>query len=54
MSEENNSELSDFENKIILKKEELELKPSLKIKKVRFPSFDDEECISKKFILSEN
>ena len=54
MSEENNSELSDIENKIILKKEELELKPSLKIKKVEFPPLDDRECISKKFILSEN
>lgn len=54
MSEENNSELLNFENKIILKKEEIELNPSLKIKKVKFPPFDDEECISKKFILSEN
>mgnify|MGYP005704680229 FL=1 len=54
MSEESDSELSNFENKIILKKEEIESNPSLKIKKVTFPSFNDEECISKKFILSEN
>ena len=54
MSEENNSEPLDFENKIILKKEELELKPSLKVEKVKFPPLDDRECISKKFILSEN
>lgn len=53
MSEENISETLNDEN-IVMKKEEIESNSDLKITKVEFPSFDNLECLSKKFILSEN
>tara|TARA_B100001093_G_scaffold185758_1_gene178491 strand:+ start:10620 stop:10781 length:162 start_codon:yes stop_codon:yes gene_type:complete len=53
MSEETISESLNDEN-IIVKKEEIESNSDLKITKVEFPSFDNLECMSKKFILSEN
>ena len=53
MSEENISESLDDEN-IVVKKEELESNSDLKVTKVEFPSFDNLDCMSKKFILSEN